>query len=450
MGAEDRGGTGAPVPVEPAASVFVRQVRVPAGGHEKDEGVDVRLEGGRVRAVGPALSQKGQPEVVDGAGLWLLPGWIDLQVNDCAWLASQGRKTPAEHARRVHEVLEYQAARGVTGIALATLAAPLDDVLEYLRGIAKVLRNPETAADRILIGALVEGTFMNPEFCGAHNPKWVLPPSAGILEMLLDTGGMRLLNVAPEMGLDAIPVIEAATARGVVVGVGHAKPHAERLRQAVAAGLRYVIHLGNGPTGSSLKGFHDGGMLEEALRNDQLMITVIVDGVHVHEQLVRDWLARKELSRFIAVSDAGFAMGVPEGEFEVFGIRGRAEDGGSFLRVVTGDGAGPGTRGANPFSSDVATLFGAAIGMRRVFENTLNLLTREMEGVYYRNHAAMSLVDAVQAASRICAFNPATLLGLRGRGSLEVGARADALLAAIDGPPGRHRVSLRRIWLGSD
>ncbi len=43
--------------------------------------------------------------------------------------------------------------------------------------------------------------------------------------MLLSTGAVKLLNVAPEMGLDAIPVIEQATARGVVVGVGHAKPH---------------------------------------------------------------------------------------------------------------------------------------------------------------------------------------------------------------------------------
>ena len=447
----------APVSPQTADSVLVRTVRVPSSGHDSEAAVDVWLEAGRVRAVGPNLSQVGRPEVIDGNGLWLLPGWIDLQVNDCAWLA-QGRKTSEEHARRVGEVLEYQAARGVTGIVLATLAAPLDDVLEYLRGIAKVLlRSSETVEDRILIGALVEGTFMNPEFCGAHNPKWVLPPSEQVLEMLLDTGGLKLLNVAPEMGLDAIPVIEAATARGVVVGVGHAKPHAERLRQAVAAGLRYVIHLGNGPTGSSLKGFHDGGMLEEALRNDQLMVTAIVDGVHVHYQLLRDWLARKELSRFIAVSDAGFAMGVPEGEFEVFGIRGRVEEEGRFLRVVTEDDSDDPSRdeaaatpGTNPFSSDAAKLFGAAIGMHQVFENTLNLLTREMEGVYHRSHAAMSLPDAVQVASRLCASNPATLLGERDRGRLAVGARADALLASIQGEAGRHEVALRRVWLGSD
>ena len=445
---------GVTAPPRFADSVLVRRVRVAVSGHEKDQTVDVWFEAGRVRAVEPDLRCEEGTEDVDGSDLWLLPGWIDLQVNDIAWLA-EGHKKPEEHARRVREVLRFQVQRGVTGIALATLAAPLEEVLDYLRGVARVLRAPESHEDGTLVGALVEGTFMNPEFCGAHNPQWVLPPTEQLLEMLLETGAVKLLNVAPEMGLDAIPVIEAATARGVVVGVGHAKPHAERLRQAVAAGVRYVIHLGNGPTGSSLKSFHDGGMLEEALRNDQLMVTAIVDGVHVHRQLLRDWLARKEISRFIGVSDAGFATEVPDGEFEVFGVRGTVVGDGEYLRVVGDEERQDGTSGegkpaTNPFSSDTATLFGSAVGMREVFENTLNLLTQEMEGVYYRSHEALSLTDAVEAASRICSGNPAALLSLRERGRLAVGARADALLASIQGEAGRYEVRVRRVWLGSD
>jgi alpha-D-ribose 1-methylphosphonate 5-triphosphate diphosphatase PhnM len=73
-----------------------------------------------------------------------------------------------------------------------------------------------------------------------------------------------------------------------------------------------------------------------------------------------------------------------------------------------------------------------------------------MEGVYSRSHAAMSLPDAVQAASRLCAENPAALLGLRDRGHLAVGSRSDALLVSIQGEAGRHAVELERVWLGSD
>ena len=60
---------------------------------------------------------------------------------------------------------------------------------------------------------------------------------------------------------DALDVVLKAKEAGVVVAVGHAKPHAVMLRKAVDAGCSYVIHLGNGPTGSSWKSFNDGGMM---------------------------------------------------------------------------------------------------------------------------------------------------------------------------------------------
>lgn len=47
----------------------------------------------------------------------------------------------------------------------------------------------------------------------------------------------------------------------VLVAAGHCKPHAVMMRKAIAAGCSYVIHLGNGPTGSSFKAECDGGMM---------------------------------------------------------------------------------------------------------------------------------------------------------------------------------------------
>src|SRR5690606_35117309 len=254
---------------------------------------------------------------------------------------------PETHAERVRAVCRHHAARGITGICLATLAAPLDEILAYLAGMAIVLDEPRGSMDNVFLGGLVEGTFMNPEFHGAHNPDWVFPPDVDLLERFLATGAMRLLNVAPEMSDRAIDVIRRATSHGVVVGCGHAKPSAECLRRAIGAGLRYAIHLGNGPTGSSTKAFHDGGMLEETLRNDDVIATVIIDGYHVHPQLVRDFIERKGIERMIGVSDAGFALGPPKGEFEVFGIKGAPSDGGDYLYVVRPDESKP----VNPRSS---------------------------------------------------------------------------------------------------
>ncbi|MBI4606035.1 MAG: hypothetical protein HY721_29060 [Planctomycetes bacterium] len=425
--------------------VLVRGARVRESGRASAGASDVLLSGGRIVEVGGPLAAPSGATVVDGSGLWLLPGWIDLQLNDIDWLR-RGARSPEEHAARVREVAAYQAARGVTGFVLATLAAPPDEIVLYLQGMRRVLDEPLSPADGAFLGALVEGTFMNPALSGAQNPSWVFPPGRALLDRFLDTGAVRLVNLAPERSEDALELIAHATRRGAVVGAGHAKPHAERLREAVRAGLRYAIHLGNGPTGSSLKRFHDGGMLEEALRNDAIAATVILDGWHVHPELVRDWIARKEVSRVIAVSDAGFAMEVPRGEFEVFGVRGEASPDGRYLRVVPRD-AGPGP-GPSPLSSDTGALFGSAVHMRDVFENALNLLTREMAGVYTRRHPALPLEEALAAASALCSRNAASLLGLADRGEIAAGRRGDVVLAGISGGPGAYAVEVVAVCAG--
>ncbi|MBI4582473.1 MAG: hypothetical protein HY717_00370 [Planctomycetes bacterium] len=410
------------------------------------------LENGRVAAVRPWKGGAREPELgegwlkIDGGGLWLLPGWVDLQVNDLEWLA-KGFRPPAEHRERILEVARRQAARGVTGFILATLAAPEEEILSYLEGMALVLKGRDqdaSAGGEAFLGGLVEGTFMNPAFHGAHNPAHVRPPDPALLDRFLSTGAVRLVNIAPEMSLEATALIAAAARRGAVVGVGHAKPHAERVREAVRAGLKYVIHWGNGPTGSSLKSFAGGGLLEEALRNDDLIVTLIADGIHLDPRLVRDVIARKGWERVIAVSDAGFAAGNPSGEFEVFGVRGRVSGDGRYLEVVP---ARPGPP-PHPHSSDFAPLFGSAADMRRIFETCLNLLTVEMEGIYCRRHEAMELPEALRAACRLCAGNPARLLEEEGRGGFEPGARADAVLVGVQGRRGSYRVEVREVWLG--
>lgn len=421
----------------------IRRARVARPLAARAETADVAVAGGRVLAVGEGAEAPPGAIEVDATGLWLLPGWIDLQVNDLAWLSS-GPKDPEEHAARIAEVLEGQARGGVTGLVLATVAAPVEDLLLYLRGVRLALESPRPPAGGALLGALVEGTFLNPACHGAHNPAWVRPPSLDVLERLLETGAVRIVNMAPETSPEAIACIRAASARGVLVGVGHAKPHARKMREAIAAGARYAIHLGNGPTGSSLKAFEDGGMLEECLRNDAIAVGIILDGVHIHPEIARDWIARKGLSRAIAVSDAAFATGAPPSEFEVFGVRGALSEDGRYLRVV-----GPGAPGgaAAEASSDFGALFGSVATGRDVFENALNLLARAMPGVYHRTHPALPFEEAVLGAARLTSSNPAELLGERGRGSIEPGFRGDLVLARISGPPGEARVEVEATWV---
>lgn len=429
--------------LEASGRTLLRDVRAALAGGCSTPAISILVEGDRVSAIGDDVRAAEADRVIEGGDLWALPALIDLQVNDAEWLAG-GARTVEEHADRAREVAAYQARRGVTGLLLATLAAPVEEIVDYLRGLEQVRSSPRVPTDAGLLGALVEGTFMNPLHHGAHNPRWVLPPERDVLDRLIDTGSVRAINIAPEMAAGAVDLVRHAVGRGVVVACGHARPHAARLREAVDAGMSYVIHLGNGPTGTSLKGFDDGGMLEESLRNDQLSVTVIADGHHIHPAVVRDWIARKEVSRVVGISDAGFAMGPPEGAFRVFGVRGRVAPGREYLYVEPTDDAPV----RNPLASDARMLFGSAIDQLTVFENLVNWLSVEMEGTWHRVHPALSLEGAILSATALCSTNPARLLGLSDRGVLGPGARADILLARIEGSPGAYRVSVEETLVG--
>ena len=142
------------------SSFLVRDARVLSGEAGWIEGASILVEDGLIAGLGTeARAPEGAVEI-DGEGLWAVPGWIDLQVNDIGWLAG-GYRDPGVHAGRIREVLSYQAATGVTGCVLATLAAPLDEIIAYLGGMKEILSGTGNH-DEVLLGGLVEGTFMNP------------------------------------------------------------------------------------------------------------------------------------------------------------------------------------------------------------------------------------------------------------------------------------------------
>ncbi|XP_065176230.1 uncharacterized protein LOC135806026 [Sycon ciliatum] len=388
-------------------------------------------------------------EVVDGKGRWLVPGWIDMQVNDLEWMARWYTETFSreQHAHRIGQVLKHQLGQGVTGMCIATVASPLEPLLTYLSAMADVMdsQQRQEVSDRTqekcsthLYGAVVEGTFMNPACHGCHNPKYVLPPSMPVLRQLLGTGAVRTINIAPEMGLEeeTLSMITHSVLNGALVSAGHCKPHARMLRSATEAGCSYIIHLGNGPTGVSLKAACDGGMMEESLRNDDLTATVICDMHHIHPAIVRDWTIRKTIQRVVAVSDAAFALGIPSPEFEVFGRRGKlSEDGKCLVQADLDTSATP-----SRSSDNIACLFGSNATMRDIYENLVNMFTTHMRGILYRDHPALSLRQAVSIASALCSSNPARLLTHQEGsqlsadvGKVKTGQLADLLLLSITG-----------------
>ena len=256
----------------------------------------------------------GEGEAEDHAGVERLggddaiiaPGFIDLQVNGFAGHdAATGVEAVRQIARRLPET-------GVTGFLPTIITAPLRDAASFPAVAAEVAEADGSGA-RVL-GAHLEGPFLNPEKKGCHDGSLMIEPSPEHLKAILATPP-RLITMAPELlgGLDAV---RRLTQAGVLVSAGHSMATYEEGCAAVATGVRFGTHLFNAMSPLD----HRAPGLPGALLSAGDVVTgLIADGYHVHEELLRIAIARKGKGGIALTTDQVAAAGMPPGRYQLGG-----------------------------------------------------------------------------------------------------------------------------------
>jgi N-acetylglucosamine-6-phosphate deacetylase len=119
------------------------------------------------------------------------------------------------------------------------------------------------------------------------------------------------VTLAPELK-GAIPFIEKAVARGVVIGIGHTSASEELIEDAVEAGARLSCHLGNATPKSSLC---RRDLIQKQLVMNQLMATIITDGIHLPHGIVKDYVQTKGIDRIVLTTDCMAGAGACPGRY---------------------------------------------------------------------------------------------------------------------------------------
>src|SRR5688572_21107559 len=177
--------------------------------------------------------------VVDGRGGVLLPGFIDLHVH-----GGDGADAMDADPDGLRRMARFHARHGVTALLPTTWSAPPAALEAAVGAIAEAAGPVEGGAT--IVGAHLEGPWINPARAGAQDPAGIRPPDAAEARRLLDLrpGTVRLVALAPEMpGADE--VIGECRERGVVVAAGHTEANWSEMVAAVAAGVRHVTHTVN-------------------------------------------------------------------------------------------------------------------------------------------------------------------------------------------------------------
>jgi N-acetylglucosamine-6-phosphate deacetylase len=340
----------------------------------------VLIDGSHISAVVPRGEISSDMPVYElRGGLWLAPGFIDVQVNGGGDVLFNDAPT----AENIRKIVAAHRRFGTTTL-LPTLISDSPEKMKSALAAVDALSD----ADASVLGIHLEGPFLSPEKAGVHDRRFFRPPTSDDLDLITARRrGVTLVTLAPEQVPSAF--IGKLANAGVRVALGHSMATYAQTREAMAAGLTGFTHLFNAMRGLDSR---EPGPIVAALESADAYYGLIADGVHVAPAMLR--LALRGAGRPMLVTDAMPPVGGTRGSFHLNGEEIVVRAG----RCARQDGR----------------LAGACLDMASAVRNCVRLLD-------------VPLTEALPLAST----NPAHFLGVEDRlGKLTPGMRAD--MVAID------------------
>jgi len=358
------------------------------------------LSPGRLVIDGDHIVEIG-PGAEDGpmAGLWIVPGFIDVHVHGVLGHDVQGSP------EGVSAIAAQMPRFGCTSFTPTTFACPPATLAMVAEAVAAAMETHPPESARVL-PAHLESNFLAPDYRGAQPlGALCLPPGApsdlaaegtatdftaeditGVIAA--NRAAIGTLTLAPELPA-ALTLIRDLVTYGQTVSLGHSGATLEEGRAGIEAGARRATHLFNRMPPLTHRA---PGLIGAVLDDDRVAVELVCDGYHVHPVVMRAAIRAKRPERVMAITDGLAGAGLAEGaRFEIDG------------RAIT-------VRSQACFLDD-GTLAGSRLTMDRVFANLV-----KMVGV------------TPQEAAMMTATVQARTLGLSDRGRIAEGLLADLVV----------------------
>ncbi len=364
---------------------IIRGGRVIRGG--VIENGEIAFENGKIV---PVPADTSGAEIIDAKGQYVSAGFVDIHTHGGGGADFLDNTEEAFlTAARLH------AKHGTTTLLPTATSGTPEETVGILGVIERAAEACTDGAD--MPGIHFEGPYFSPVQCGAQDPDKVRAPDPEEYEKVLALSDRILRwSAAPELpGSDKFAA--ALRAKGVLPSIGHSNADYDEVVEAVKQGFTHITHLYSCcSTVHRRNAYRYAGIVESAYLLDDLTVEIIADGVHLPPPLLQQVYRFIGPDRTALVTDSMRGAGMPDGE----SVLGSMETG---LKVIIEDGVAK-LPDRTAFAGSVAT-------MDRLVRNMVNL-------------AKATLTDAVKMATE----TPARIVGLKDRGTLDVGKRADIVL----------------------
>lgn len=323
-------------------------------------------------------------EFVDAGGKYVLPGLVDIHIH-----GYNGVEAGEDTENSVPVMAEGVIKNGVTSFLPTTMTVAKEDIEKSLTAIRGLKEKSKSWDGAEVIGANVEGPFINPSKKGAQDDKYILKPDASFVKKYADV--IKIITLAPEMDEDMACITEVKKDTDVLISMGHTGADYDTAVEAVRRGVGHVTHLFNAMTPLMHR---NPGVVGAALGED-VTVEIIADTFHINPGLY-SIVYKVKGEKMLLITDCIRAGGLSDGEYTlggqkvvVNGIQCKLEDG---------------------------TIAGSVLKLNNAIRNI-------------KEYTDIPLHEIVNAAS----FYPAQAIGISDRkGSVAIGKDADLVIADED------------------
>ncbi|MDF2690293.1 MAG: N-acetylglucosamine-6-phosphate deacetylase [Gammaproteobacteria bacterium] len=288
-------------------------IRGPAvhGEAESWAGVDLHISEGRIKAIAPQASLPKNIELLEfPENYHLIPGMIDMHIHGADHADVMDASLDA-----LNSISQALLKEGTTGFLATTMTDTSEKLTQVLSCVKNFMQQPGSGAE--ILGVHLEGPFISPNKIGAQREDAVHIPDIKLFDQWQKASGnaVKLVTLAPELN-HAKSFIEHLVKGGVIASLGHSNASFNEAKMGIEAGIRHATHLYNAMSGLQ---HHEPGAALAILLDERVLAELIVDGVHVHPEMIKFTLQVKGSQHLVLVTDAMRAKCCGEGEFELGG-----------------------------------------------------------------------------------------------------------------------------------
>lgn len=261
-------------------------------------------------------------KIIDYSGYSIAPGLVDTHIHGFGGADVQDH----DFEGIMGTMSEGLLSAGVT----SWLPSPLTADHEQLRDVCSIIgESYQEARGAKIRGIFFEGPFFTEEHKGAQNPKYMRDPKISELDdwQKAAHGMLKKLAVAPERK-GSIEFIREATARGIIIALGHSNATYDEAVSGVEAGATIWVHTYNG---MSRLTHREPGMVGAALNTSNTYAELICDGYHVRPEAAQLVLKAKGADHVVLITDSMRAAGLKNGIYKLGEYNVEVRDGAAWL-----------------------------------------------------------------------------------------------------------------------